>query len=229
MYKRKKRLAKKDNQVKKKILLLFFVFGALTLVGAVSYNGALVANEKYQKEEDTKMEILEEQYKEAKNKEYSEQQADALAKSEEESKKLAAEEAIKAIVEERANAENISTEETESVPVENVYVEEEISTINNNPSLPEESSNNAGMTFLGTLESTAYTHTGGNMANGEYPSVGAVACNLVPLGTKIYIEGLGYYTVKDRIGGGSQLDIFMNTEAECLNYGRRMINVYVVN
>ena len=203
MYKRKRRLAKKDNQVKKKILMLFFIFGALTLVGAVSYNGAVAANNKYQEEENAKMQSLEEQYNEAKNKEYTEQQADALAKSEEESKKIAAEEALKAKLEERAKAENILTEEKNSV--EEVNVEEENSSANNNPSLPETSSNNGNMTFLGTLESTAYTHTGGNMANGEYPSVGAVACNLVPLGTKIYIEGLGYYTVKDRIGGGSQL------------------------
>jgi len=65
------------------------------------------------------------------------------------------------------------------------------------------------MTILGTLESTDYIHTSGNMANGEHPYVGAVACSFVPLGTQIYIEGLGYYVVKNRIGWGSQLDIFL--------------------
>lgn len=88
MHKRRRRLAKKDNQVKRNLIILLFVFGALSLVGAVSYNGALVANERYRQEEDAKMKQLEEQYNQAKNKEYNEHQADALAKIEEENKKL---------------------------------------------------------------------------------------------------------------------------------------------
>lgn len=85
------------------------------------------------------------------------------------------------------------------------------------------------MEFLGTLSSTAYTNDGSNMANGEYPYVGAVACNLVPIGTLLYIEGMGTFVVKDRIGHGSQLDFFMETEDECNTFGRRALDVYIVN
>lgn len=253
MYKRKKRLAKKDNNLKlrKKIFLLLFVFGGLVLVGAVSYNGALMAKEEYQKEEETKMKILEAQFEEAKNKENDEQQADALFKIEEENKKKEAEAKLIADLE-------AAKQENESTSNDIAYVEEN-QVVNNSPSLPEEKPNQVvqpvqpaqpapqpvvptpvppveesngngnNMTFLGTLESTAYTHTGSNMANGEYPHIGAVACNMVPLGTKIYIEGLGYFTVKDRIGGGSQIDLFMNTLQECINYGRKTVKVYIVN
>jgi len=44
MHKRRRRLAKKDNQVKRNLIILLFVFGALSLVGAVPYNGVLIAN-----------------------------------------------------------------------------------------------------------------------------------------------------------------------------------------
>ena len=225
MHKRRRRLAKKDNRLKRNLIILLFVFGALSLVGAVSYNGALVANKRYRQEEDAKMKQLEEQYNQAKNKEYNKYQADALAKIEEENKKLE-QEAQKKAAEEKAQAEKIAFALREA---ENSQANNMEKTVEPSPSLPAQSSNNANMTFLGTLESTAYTHTGGNMANGEYPYVGAVACNLVPLGTQIYIEGLGYYVVKDRIAWRSQLDIFFNTESECMNYGRRIINVYIVN
>ena len=86
MYKRKKRLAKKDKHSKKRLLLLI-IAGGLIMVGAVSYNGATAANQQYQKEEQAKIQILEQLFEEAKNKESNEQLADALAKAEAESKK----------------------------------------------------------------------------------------------------------------------------------------------
>lgn len=97
------------------------------------------------------------------------------------------------------------------------------------PTTPTEATATESLEFLGALSSTAYTHDGSNMANGEAPYVGAVACNLVPIGTILYIEGLGKFVVKDRIGHGSQLDIFMDAEDECNAYGRRTVNVYIVN
>ena len=66
------------------------------------------------------------------------------------------------------------------------------------------------------VELTAYTHTGGIMANGEYPHVGAVASNDYPLGTVIYIYGL--YGV---------IDIFMDSYDEAIQFGRQYTTVYV--
>jgi len=83
--------------------------------------------------------------------------------------------------------------------------------------------------YLGYYELTAYTHTGNNMANGEYPYVGACACNSLDLGTVVYIEGYGTYTVCDRGGmPDNVIDIFMDTYDECVEFGHRGADVYLV-
>ena len=52
--------------------------------------------------------------------------------------------------------------------------------------------------YLGTFEMTAYEWTGNPCANGNYPQVGyTVACNSLPLGTTVYIEGVGYRVVEE--------------------------------
>lgn len=82
--------------------------------------------------------------------------------------------------------------------------------------------------YLGYYELTAYTHTGNCMANGEYPYVGACACNSLDLGTIIYIEGYGTFTVCDRGGmPDNVIDIFMDTYDECIEFGRRGADVYI--
>lgn len=76
---------------------------------------------------------------------------------------------------------------------------------------------------------SAYTHTGNVMANGEYPHVGAVASDDLPLGTKVLVNGQEY-TVKDRFGGGytDRLDIFMDTYDEAIEFGRQWLNVEIL-
>lgn len=82
---------------------------------------------------------------------------------------------------------------------------------------------------LGCYELTAYTWTGNTMANGEWPYVGAVACNSIPLGTVIEIEGYGRFKVCDTGGmGNNVVDIYMNSYDECIQFGRRTANVYIV-
>lgn len=84
--------------------------------------------------------------------------------------------------------------------------------------------------YLGYYELTAYTHTGNCMANGEYPYVGACACNSLDLGTVVYIEGYGTYTVCDRGGmPDNVIDIFMDTYDECVEFGRRGADVYLAD
>ena len=46
-------------------------------------------------------------------------------------------------------------------------------------------------TCVGTFDITAYTWTGNPMANGEYPYEGCVASWDFPIGTVLYIDGLG--------------------------------------
>lgn len=76
---------------------------------------------------------------------------------------------------------------------------------------------------------SAYTWTGNVMANGEYPHVGAVASDDLPIGTKVRIGGK-VYVVKDRFGGGytNRLDIYMDNHDECIQFGRQYIDVEVM-
>lgn len=67
------------------------------------------------------------------------------------------------------------------------------------------------------------------MANGEYPHVGAVASDDLPIGTKVLIDGI-LYIVKDRFGGGykDRIDIYMDSHEEAINFGRQHIEVEVL-
>ncbi|MDL2217964.1 G5 domain-containing protein [Christensenellaceae bacterium OttesenSCG-928-M15] len=87
-------------------------------------------------------------------------------------------------------------------------------------------------------EITAYTHTGRRTATGKRTRIGRVAVNpkVIPYGTKLYIPGYGYCIAEDtgafrneQGGMKNQIDIFLNTEQECLKWGRkRNVRVYIL-
>lgn len=85
--------------------------------------------------------------------------------------------------------------------------------------------------YLGVYELTAYEYTGSPCANGNMPNAGyTVACNSLPLGTRIYIEGYGYYVVEDRGGmAGNVIDVYLGDPGACIQFGRRTANVYLAN
>ena len=66
------------------------------------------------------------------------------------------------------------------------------------------------------------------MANGEHVHVGAVANNLLPLGTRVRIGG-NEYVVKDRTAMHDFVfDIYMDTLEECNQFGRQYMDVEVL-
>ncbi len=79
-----------------------------------------------------------------------------------------------------------------------------------------------------TVSSTAYALRG-QMANGENVHQGAVAMNCVPFGTRYSVldgpRAGQTYTVKDRIGHGSDFDIWMSSRAAAIDYGRRTVTI----
>jgi 3D (Asp-Asp-Asp) domain-containing protein len=91
-----------------------------------------------------------------------------------------------------------------------------------------------------TLRATAYTHTGNKMATGKYPTPGYVAVDPkeIPYGTKMYIVSAdgkyvyGYAIAADTGGfihdTRADMDLFLDTEAQCVQFGRRDIVVYFV-
>lgn len=82
--------------------------------------------------------------------------------------------------------------------------------------------------YVGSFSITAYTWTGNPMANGEYPYVGCAASNDFPIGTTIYIEGIGTYVIQDVCPTSGVVDLYMNTYDECMNFGRQTANVYIL-
>lgn len=111
-------------------------------------------------------------------------------------------------------------EETTYQQTELVYQESELVYQQEEPETyaePETEASGGEWEYLGTHRVTGYTWTGNTMANGVYPSYGWCACNGLPLGSRVYIEGLGYFTVGDR-GGMSDpywIDVYFDTVSEC--------------
>ena len=114
-----------------------------------------------------------------------------------------------------------------------VYAEEteEIDEVDENTDSVDESGNES-LEYIGSFDMTAYEWTGSPCANGNYPTVGyTVACNSLPLGTQVYIEGVGYRVVEDR---GAEwhsdywMDLYLGDVDAGYEWGVRTVEVYIV-
>lgn len=92
-----------------------------------------------------------------------------------------------------------------------------------------------------TVSATAYTAPSGKKtASGRVAQYGVVAVDpkIIPLGTRLYIESTddgkswqyGYCVAGDTGGAvkGNKIDLFFNSQSECLQFGRRSAIVYVL-
>ena len=79
--------------------------------------------------------------------------------------------------------------------------------------------------FYQTLNVSAYCHTGNPTASGVMPAVGMAAADHLPFGSKVTLPDGRTLTVTDRFGGGfsDRLDIFMESEEACWQFGRRWL------
>ncbi len=92
-----------------------------------------------------------------------------------------------------------------------------------------------------TLKATAYTHTGNRCSTGVWPEPGYVAVDPkeIPYGTRMYIVSsdgrynYGYAIAADTggfiHGNRTDMDLFMDTESQCIYFGRRDITVYFLD
>lgn len=89
------------------------------------------------------------------------------------------------------------------------------------------------MTMQATAYSTAQPELGRYTANGTdlhvNPMVIAVDPKVIPLGTKVTVEGYGTYIAADTGGAikGNRIDIHFKTVQECINFGRRSVNIII--
>jgi len=86
-------------------------------------------------------------------------------------------------------------------------------------------------TFL--MKASAYTHTGSKTSTGVWPKKGIVAVDpkVIPLGSKLYIDGYGFATAQD-VGTaikGNRIDLFMETKNEAMRWGYRTVKVFILN
>ncbi|AEF92956.1 3D domain-containing protein [Desulfotomaculum nigrificans CO-1-SRB] len=83
-----------------------------------------------------------------------------------------------------------------------------------------------------TAVATAYTHTGNRTATGIRPYVGVVAVDprVIPLGTKLYVEGYGPAIAADTGGDieGNRIDVFFDSRQQAMNWGRRQVKVHIL-
>lgn len=92
-----------------------------------------------------------------------------------------------------------------------------------------------------TVSATAYTAnckgcsgitaTGVNLKANPNIKLIAVDPNVIPLGSKVYVEGYGYATANDTGGAikGNKIDVFIPSQKEAENWGRKTVKVKVLN
>lgn len=83
------------------------------------------------------------------------------------------------------------------------------------------------------FEATAYTYTGYRTAIGATTRRGIIAVDprVIPLGTRLYVEGYGHGVAADTGGAikGRRIDVFLESEAEARKWGRRNVDVYILD
>ena len=125
---------------------------------------------------------------------------------------------------ERKEAEELATKQKKSAqraPQKATAPSQSVASAENTPE---------GMTYLGDYQLTAYEWTGNPCANGNYPTEGyTIASNTLPIGTRVYIEGIGERTVEDTGGmAGNVIDIYMGDPSTCVQFGRQAGAVYII-
>ena len=92
-----------------------------------------------------------------------------------------------------------------------------------------------------TVTATAYTascegcigitKTGVNLIDNPDEKVIAVDPDVIPLGSKVFVEGYGYATAEDIGGGinGHEIDVFIPGEQDALQWGRKDVKVTILN
>lgn len=82
------------------------------------------------------------------------------------------------------------------------------------------------------MQASAYSMPGQRTATGTITGHGTIAVdpNVIPLGTKMYIEGYGYGVACD-VGGaikGNRIDMHFDTYEQAIQFGRRTVKVYII-
>ncbi|WP_039653489.1 3D domain-containing protein [Clostridium tyrobutyricum] len=82
-----------------------------------------------------------------------------------------------------------------------------------------------------TVQATAYTG-GGYTASGRQAAEGVIAVDptVIPLGSRVYVDGYGYAVAADTGGAiqGNIIDLYFSSQSACENWGRRTVTVHIL-
>ncbi len=106
-------------------------------------------------------------------------------------------------------------------------------------SIGNSNNSNANNTKTGSIKrkinvvATAYTGYS-TTSTGQKPVWGTIAVDpkVIPYGTKVYIPKFNKVFIANNTGGaikGNKIDIFMNTKKECYSWGRKNIEIHILN
>ena len=128
---------------------------------------------------------------------------------------------------------NNTVTETQPIPAAQAHKE-------NAPAVPAASTNNTSSKEI-TVKATAYTAscegcsgttaTGINLIENPNEKVIAVDPSVIPLGSKVYVEGYGEATAGDTGGAikGNRIDVFIPSEHDAINFGVKQVKVTILN
>ncbi|MFC4402763.1 LysM peptidoglycan-binding domain-containing protein [Gracilibacillus xinjiangensis] len=139
---------------------------------------------------------------------------------------------------EQVNRETIEStpEATDPAEVKTAQVAQQTT---NNQQQTQDSQQQTGQTI--NVTATAYTAkcagcsgitaTGINLLENPNMKVIAVDPNVIPLGSRVYVEGYGEAIAGDTGGAinGNKIDLHVPTKQEALNWGRRQVQVTILN
>lgn len=92
----------------------------------------------------------------------------------------------------------------------------------------------AGAEYTKKFTVKAYSYTGGGTtASGTRAREGEIAVDpsVIPLGTKVYVEGYGFASAEDTGGNikGNTIDVYKSSESACRNWGVRYVTIYILS
>jgi len=108
-------------------------------------------------------------------------------------------------------------------------------------STPAETTNSEPSGREVTVEATAYTaecegcigitKTGVDLNANPDAKVIAVDPSIIPLGSKVYVEGYGYATAEDTGGAikGNRIDVFVPEQNDAIQWGRKQVKVTIID
>jgi uncharacterized protein YabE (DUF348 family) len=88
------------------------------------------------------------------------------------------------------------------------------------------------LSCIATAYSNHYTTATGRMPVRNQGGLSTIAVDpsVIPLGSKVYVDGYGYAIAADTGGAirGNKIDIYLNSSSECSTWGVRSVNLLVV-